>query len=126
MLGNARYTGTVPASDMDRARKFYEEVLGCKAGEEDPGGITMKCGAGTSFYLFNSTGAGTSKATVGGWDVDDLEKTMEELRAKGVVFEEYDTPELKTVNGIADWGGYKGAWFKDSEGNILGLGQGSK
>jgi hypothetical protein len=88
------------------------------------------CAAG-EFALFESTGAASGAHTQMGWEVDDIEATVRELRARGVVFEEYDFPGLRTVEGIADiegnypskGSGERGAWFRDSEGNMLGLGQ---
>ena len=73
--------------------------------------------------MYQSPGAGTSKANQAVWSVDDLDAEMTELRSKGVVFEDYDLPGLKTVNGVSTGGGMKSAWFKDSEGNILAIGQ---
>ena len=72
---------------------------------------------------YPSAGAGTSKASTAFWAVDDVEAEVRELKARGVVFEEYDMPGIKTVNSIATAGGAKTAWFKDSEGNILAMSQ---
>ncbi|MGH9161214.1 MAG: VOC family protein, partial [Vicinamibacteraceae bacterium] len=95
-----------------------------------PGGLRYRCGSG-SFALFESVGAASGSHTQMGWEVVDIEATVAALRARGVVFEKYDLPGLKTVNGIAEIAGNypskgfgeKGAWFKDSEGNLLGIGQ---
>ncbi|MGH6919832.1 MAG: VOC family protein, partial [Geminicoccaceae bacterium] len=113
------------------ARRFYAEKLGLEPVEERPGGLLYRCGKG-SFALFTSSGAASGDHTQMGWEVGDLRATVEALRARGVVFEEYDLPGLRTVDGIAEVvGNYpsKGgvgelaAWFKDSDGNLLGLGQ---
>ena len=80
-------------------------------------------GKGSRFFAYKSAGAGTNKASTAFWDVPDLEAEIADLRKRGVVFEEYDTPGFKTVNGIATGGGAKTAWFKDSEGNILAVSQ---
>jgi catechol 2,3-dioxygenase-like lactoylglutathione lyase family enzyme len=112
----------VPAQDLERAKSFYADRLGLKPIEERPEGLRYRCGSG-GFMLFQSTGAASGDHTQLGWDVDDLEATVEELRGRGVVFEEYDLPGFKTVNGIAEIAGEKGAWFKDSEGNLLAVGQ---
>jgi catechol 2,3-dioxygenase-like lactoylglutathione lyase family enzyme len=121
----------LPAQDLERARAFYAEKLGLVAVEERPGGLRYRCGNGW-FALFASSGAPSGAHTQMGWEVDDLEATVAQLRRRGVVFEEYDLPGLKTVNGIAEVAGNypsrggvgeKAAWFRDSEGNLLGIGQ---
>lgn len=123
MLRNAAVHAYIPVADMDRARKFYEKKLGLKAKEESPGGVIYDCGKGTWFFLYKSMGAGTSKASQAFWEVDDVGAEVAELKARGVIFEEYDMPGIKTVNSIATGGGAKTAWFKDSEGNILAISQ---
>jgi catechol 2,3-dioxygenase-like lactoylglutathione lyase family enzyme len=125
MLGIAPIIAVVPVLDLDRARKFYEDKLGLVAKEEYGGGagLVYECGQGTTFFMYRSGGAGTSKANQAFWTVDDLEAEMAELKRKGVVFEDYDMPGLKTINGVNTGGGSKTAWFKDSEGNILALSQ---
>jgi predicted enzyme related to lactoylglutathione lyase len=85
--------------------------------------VTFECGKGTAFFMYPSPGAGTSKASTAFWRVDDVEAEVAALKARGVVFEEYDMPGLKTVNSIATGGGAKTAWFKDTEGNILAVSQ---
>ena len=122
MLESAKVYATIPAQDLERARAYYEEKLGLK-GEGGPEGIQYKMGDGTGFLLFMSSGKANGEHTQMGWDVIDLEGTVKQLRANGVVFEEYDMPGLKTVDGIADIEGSKGAWFKDSEGNLLAIGE---
>ena len=130
MLANARVAGRLPAQDLERARAFYSEKLGLEPVEERPGGLRYIFAAG-EFALFQSAGAASGDHTQMGWEVDDLDATVSELRARGVVFEEYDLPGFKTVDGIADiegnypskGTGERGAWFRDSEGNMLGIGQ---
>jgi len=73
--------------------------------------------------MYKSGGAGTSRASSAFWQVSDVETEVAELKKRGVVFEEYDMPGLKTENSIATGGGAKTAWFKDSEGNILAVSQ---
>ena len=130
MLTNAKATATLPVVNIQRARKFYEEKLGLKpvlvnsAGTEWPD-VTYKCGGDTTLYLYQRA-ATKADHTVASFELKDVEKEVKELKAKGVVFEEYDMPGLKTVNSIATWnlkdkGVYKAAWFKDTEGNILAL-----
>jgi predicted enzyme related to lactoylglutathione lyase len=111
---------TLPAKDLERAKSFYADKLELKPSEETPAGITYRVGKG-GFALFESTGAPSGDHTQLGFEVDDLEAAVEELRGRGVVFEEYDFPGFKTVNGIAEIEGEKGAWFKDSEGNLLAV-----
>jgi hypothetical protein len=91
--------------------------------EEYAGGVIYECGRGTVFFMYPSPGAGTSKASDAFWTVDDVEAEVAELKSRGVVFEEYDMPGLKTKNSIATGGGAKTALFKDSEGNILAVSQ---
>jgi len=121
MLQQAPMYSYIPAKDVARARKFYEEKLGLKPGEETAGGVTYGFGKGTACFLYPTPNAGTSKASQAFWQVDDVEREVRELKARGVKFEDYDMPGMKTVNGIATAGGAKAAWFKDSEGNTLAL-----
>jgi catechol 2,3-dioxygenase-like lactoylglutathione lyase family enzyme len=114
------FGATIPAKDLDGTRKFYESVLGLEIVMETPAGITYR--SGDSFLsLYPTQFAGTAQHTLGGFLVKDVAAAVADLRAKGVTFEEYDMPGLKTVDGIADLEGEKGAWFKDPEGNILSV-----
>ena len=130
MLATGSVAGRLPAQDLERARAFYSEKLGLEPVEERPGGLRYVFAAG-EFALFQSAGAASGDHTQMGWEVDDLNATVSELRARGVVFEEYDLPGFKTVDGIADiegnypskGTGERGAWFRDSEGNMLGIGE---
>jgi catechol 2,3-dioxygenase-like lactoylglutathione lyase family enzyme len=122
-LKNAPITPYIPAADVARARRFYEETLGLVPREEYAGGVIYECGRGTSFFMYPSAGAGTSKASYAFWTVDDVEAEVAELKRRGVVFEEYNMPGIKTENSIATAGGAKTAWFKDTEGNILAVSQ---
>jgi catechol 2,3-dioxygenase-like lactoylglutathione lyase family enzyme len=120
----------LPAQDLQRARAFYAEKLGLEPVEERPGGLRYRCGS-SYFVVFQSTGAASGTHTQMGWEVDDIDTVVAELRARGVVFDEVDVPGLRTVDGIADIeGNYpskgvgeRGAWFRDSEGNLIGIGQ---
>jgi predicted enzyme related to lactoylglutathione lyase len=123
MLKNAAIVPYIPVSDIARARKFYEEKVGLKAKQEYAGGVIYECGKGSWVFMYPSPGAGTSKASTAFWSVDDVAAEVAELKTRGVVFEEYDMPGLKTVNSIATGGGAKTAWFKDTEGNILAISQ---
>ena len=131
VLEDGKVATRIPVQDLQRSRKFYAEKLGLEPKEERPGGLLYRCGGG-EFALFESAGAASGNHTQMGWEVEDIEATVQQLRARGVVFEEYDFPGLKTVNGIAEIeGNYpskgargeRGAWFRDSEGNLLGIGQ---
>jgi catechol 2,3-dioxygenase-like lactoylglutathione lyase family enzyme len=130
-LRDGRFAARLPAQDLKRARRFYSECLGLEPAEERPGGLRYFCG-GTEFVVYQSTGASPGTFTQGGFAVDDLDATMAALRARGVVFEEYDAPGFTTVDGVAAIDGQypssgatgeRAAWFHDSEGNLLGIGE---
>jgi predicted enzyme related to lactoylglutathione lyase len=123
MLKSAAIVPYIPVADVARARRFYEEKVGLKPKEEYAGGVIYECGQGSWVFMYRSAGAGTSKASQAFWAVDDVAAEVAELKARGVVFEEYDMPGMKTVNSIATGGGAKTAWFKDTEGNILAVSQ---
>lgn len=123
MLADRPIYPTLPAADLERAKRFYAEKLGLTPESEDPGGVFYRCGADTRFLLFPSQGVASGQHTQMSWTVDDIEAEVADLKARGVVFEEYDTPGLKTVNSVASLGPVKAAWFKDSEGNFLALAQ---
>ena len=121
MFGNHRVFPTIPATDMARAKRWYEEKLGLKPASEIPAGAVYYLGGGTGFLLYPTAFAGQAPNTLMGIESDDVEADVAALKQKGVVFLDYDTPDLKTVNSIASFGDLKGAWFKDSEGNILSI-----
>ena len=121
MLTSAPIVPYIPATDISRARRFYEDKVGLVAREEIAGGVVYECAGGSWIFLYRSEGAGTSKASQAFWQVQDVEAEVRELQSRGVRFEEYDLPGMKTVNGIATMGNTKGAWFKDTEGNIMAL-----
>ncbi len=122
MLSTAPLRAYIPVSNLQRARKFHEETLGLKPGEQYGGGVIYRCGE-TEAFLYQTPNAGTSKASQAFWQVADVEAEVAELKARGVVFEEYDMPGIKMQNSIATGGGAKTAWFKDSEGNIMAISQ---
>jgi len=121
MLQKSPMYAYIPAKDVARARRFYEQKVGLKPKQEIAGGVTYEFAGGTACFLYPTPNAGTSKASQAFWQVDDIEREVAELKARGVTFEEYDTPGMQTVNGIATGGGAKAAWFKDSEGNIMAV-----
>ena len=108
----------LPAADLERARRFYSEKLGLEPTDRKPGMLAYSGPPGYIFQLYEST-AGASEHTQMGFNTWDLDSEMAELRARGVVFEEYDLPGLKTENGVGFVGTERSAWFKDSEGNII-------
>ncbi len=122
MLIDRRVTPTIPVSDMNRATAWYRDKLGLEPSEEHPTGNIYRMGGGTGFTLYETQFAGKAPNTLMGFTSNDVEADVKALRERGVVFEEYDMPGLKTENGIARMGDYMGAWFKDSEGNILAIG----
>lgn len=131
MLKQSRVAARIPAQDLQRARAFYADQLGLEPSEERPGGLLYRCRDG-EFALFESAGAASGDHTQLAWEVDDIEVAVAYLRGRGVVFEEYDLPGLRTIDGITDVDGNypskggigeRGAWFRDSEGNVLAIGQ---
>lgn len=117
-------TSDLPVVDLERAREFYEQKLGFEPDEAYEGGVLYRIGENGGLYLYQRA-ATKADHTEASFIVADLEKEMSEMRAKGIVFEEYDLPEMgiKTINGVATMDGEKEAWFKDTEGNILSLSQ---
>jgi catechol 2,3-dioxygenase-like lactoylglutathione lyase family enzyme len=131
MFENAHIAARLPAQDLERARRFYSEKLGLEPVDERPGGLLYR-GATGEFAIFLSAGESPGTFTQMGWEVEDIEAVVAELRARGVEFEEVDLPGLKTVDGIAEVegnypsknsSGERAAWFRDSEGNLIGMGE---
>ena len=120
MLMNAPIRAYIPVSDVVRARQFYEEKVGLQPKELYAGGVIYECD-GTEVFMYPTPNAGTSKASQAFWSVDDVEAEVNELKARGVKFEEYDMPGMAMKNSIATGGGAKAAWFKDTEGNIMAV-----
>ncbi|MDO9357500.1 MAG: VOC family protein [Polaromonas sp.] len=121
MLKNAPLYAYVPVRDLERARRFYEDTLGLARGEASGPGLIFRCEGGTAFFMYPTPGAGTSEASSAFWRVDDIRATVAWLKGRGVVFEEYDTPDMKTEDSIFTGGGAMAAWFKDTEGNIMAV-----
>jgi predicted enzyme related to lactoylglutathione lyase len=121
MLQDSPMYSYIPAKDVTRARHFYEEKVGLKATRELAGGVVYEFANRTSCFLYPTPNAGTSKASQAFWQVADVEREVAELKSRGVTFEDYDMPGLKTVNGIATAGGAKAAWFEDTEGNTMAI-----
>ena len=122
MFNNIALETSLPASDLDRAMKWYADNLGLKPTEVDAMGGARYESGGARFLLYPSAFAGTNQATAASFAVEDFDAAMAQLRSAGVVFEEFDFEEMKTVDGVLTTpDGNKGAWFKDSEGNILAI-----
>ena len=131
MLSDAHVATRLPAQDLDRARRFYAEKLGLEPVDQRPGGLLYRCGAG-EFALFASAGASPGTFTQMAFEVEDLDAVVRALTARGVKLQEFDLPGLKTAGGVAEVAGNypskrasgeRAAWFRDSEGNLLGVGQ---
>ncbi len=122
MLTNAMVVPTLPVVDMARARNFYEEKLGLRFLEEREAGVLYDCGEGTMLLLYQRAPTKADNTAVS-FLVDDIESEVAGLKRKGIAFEEYDMPGLKTEASIATLDQDKTAWFKDTEGNILAVTQ---
>ena len=121
MFEQARVAAMIPAEDFERAKAFYRDKLGLTP-SQDLGGLVMyRLAGGTGFLLYLTGGKASGTHTQLVFEVQDVEQAAKDLKGKGVSLEEYDTPTLKTINGIAEIGGQKAARFKDSEGNLIGL-----
>ena len=121
MLEGATAHTTLPAMDMDRAAEFWTKTVGATARKRDEGGAFFAVGD-TLFSIYPTPNPNRGGHTQMGLMVPDVRAAVDELRSRGVVFEEYDFPGLKTVDAIADLGnGGSAAWFKDTEGNIVGV-----
>jgi catechol 2,3-dioxygenase-like lactoylglutathione lyase family enzyme len=118
------FKGVVPVlavDDIDRSLTFYRDVLGFTAMDAgEPGTCYLSSGDGTDLLIYRST-FGRGETTALNFFVDDVRRTVDDLRGKGVRFEDYDLPGLKTVDGVADDGRLQGAWFKDPDGNTLAI-----
>ena len=126
-LGDYPAAAVLRAEDLERAKKFYVDVLGMKVSDamNQPGAAMLSAGMGTMITIYERPGMPAPENTTLGFGVapDKFDAVIADLRGKGVVFEEYDIPEmsLKTVNGVADYEGGKAVWFKDTEGNVLNV-----
>ncbi len=126
MLGQSQVTTIVPVVDVERARRFYEEKLGLSPGERTAdGGLHYRAGNG-AFELSPRKEPTKNPFTVMSFEVPDVEREVKDLETRGVAFEDYDLPDLRTVGHVCVLGSEKAAWFKDPEGNILCVHEGSK
>ena len=124
-LKDCKVGALMAVSDLDAARRFYEDQLGLVPAEEEPEGARYFCAEGTSLFVYlQPDNAGASSATLAGWAVDDLDQIMDGLRSRGVQFEQYDQPGIKTdERGVFDGGDFKAAWIKDPDGNTMAITQ---
>ena len=126
-LTKAGVTTILPVKDMDRARKFYEQTLGLEPeGVAADGNYLFACGGGAHIALIFKSEGTKAEHTALSFEVQCIEEVIAQLQGSGVVFEEFDLPNLKTVNKVCVLGSDKAAWFKDSEGNYLCLHQGAR
>jgi catechol 2,3-dioxygenase-like lactoylglutathione lyase family enzyme len=121
MLSRGRMCATIPVQDPERARRFYEEKLRLTHALEDPAGVFYEGGGGTRIFVFPSKGTASGAHTQAGFEVDDIDATVNDLKSRVVVFEEYDMPGFKTENSIATTPPVRAAWFRDPDGNMLGV-----
>jgi catechol 2,3-dioxygenase-like lactoylglutathione lyase family enzyme len=126
-LSDCRIEPAAAVSDLATARRFYEQQLGLVPGEEEEQGVRYHCADGTGIFIYLSPeNSGSSTATIAGWFVENLDHTMDDLASRGVVFESYDQPGLKTDDrGVFDAGRFRAAWIKDPDGNTFALTQAS-
>jgi catechol 2,3-dioxygenase-like lactoylglutathione lyase family enzyme len=120
MLTERRVHVTLPVADLDRARAFWEG-LGFTPHNVQPSAVLYQAGAGTYFAVSKGTALSTGAHTQMAFTTHDLEAEIADAKARGVVFEEYDLPGFRTVGSIAQVGPNRAAWFKDSEGNLVGI-----
>jgi catechol 2,3-dioxygenase-like lactoylglutathione lyase family enzyme len=120
-VNQASFHATIPTTDLTTARRFYEDVLGLKVVRAHESGVGFRTGQ-TYLELYPTSSAGSARHTLGTFEVDDIVAAVANLRERGVAFEQYDLPGLRTVEGIAEFpSGVRVAWFKDPDGNILGI-----
>lgn len=121
MLRDHDVAATLAVTDIDAARSFYEGTLGLEPVMEAPDGVVYSAG-NSRLMVYRSDFAGTNRATAATWAVgNELESIVEGLRTNGVVFEHYDLPDTTRDGDIHEIGGMRGVWFKDPDGNIIGL-----
>lgn len=121
MLNQQRVYATLPAADLARARGFYERTLGFAARENSPAGVYYDTADGNTFMVFPSTGRPSGDHTQLSFQVDDLEREMQDLRSKGISFEQVEMDGYDPETSIVSTDGFRGAWFHDTEGNLLAV-----
>jgi catechol 2,3-dioxygenase-like lactoylglutathione lyase family enzyme len=123
MLGDSMVVATIPVTDLDRAKRFYQETLGLEFLWENPASVRFGCGGGTQLSIFRR-GPSTADHTLSHFEVSDIEEMVRGLEERGVTFIDYDEGPLQTTGHIAQLGPARGAWFRDPDGNTLGVRQG--
>lgn len=121
MLRDSTVYATIAVRDLELSKEFYEETLGLKQVDENPGGVMYESGSG-KLFVYQSDTAGSGKATCAAWQVDDVERFATDLQSAGVRFDTYDIPDAEVDGYIYTMGSQKVAWFKDPDGNILSIG----
>src|SRR3989442_15020139 len=122
-LKSATAKAALPVEDLARAKAFYKDKLGLTPSREAEGAVFYEGNDDSGLLLFPTGGRPSGQHTQMAWIVNDIAATVAELRRRAARSEEYDFPGLKTIDGIANLGYEKAAWFRDSEGNLLALGQ---
>ena len=123
-LSTAESVATLACTDISQARHYYQDVLGFDIDDSSPSGyLYVHCGNDSNLTLYERRDPPHCDTTQVTFLVQDIASVMDDLRGRGVTFEEYDLPWARTVNGIATQGGVKASWFKDPCGNILSLTQ---
>ena len=120
MLKDCPSHATLPAADLARARAFYEDTLGFEPMSVNPGGVFYQA-AGTRFFVFPTAAAASGSHTQMGFTVPDIEAEVADLQSRGVEFESYDMDGFDKELRIFTGGPVRSAWFRDSEGNLLGI-----
>jgi catechol 2,3-dioxygenase-like lactoylglutathione lyase family enzyme len=121
MLGDKEAVATIAVKDTKAAKKFYEGKLGLKPEPSQESGVLSYKSGSSSVLVYESRFAGTNKATAATWVVDDVDREVRDLKAKGVSFEHYDLPDTTRKGDVHVSGNTRVAWLKDPDGNILSL-----
>ncbi|MEP7324883.1 MAG: VOC family protein [Gemmatimonadota bacterium] len=121
MLAGNEVTAMIAVTDLARARKFYEDVLGLKPASPDDSEVQVYQSGNAKIAIYVSEFAGTNRATAITWEVPDLEAEVKDLKAKGVRFEHYDMPNTTRKADIHVSGPIQNSWFKDPDGNIIAV-----
>jgi catechol 2,3-dioxygenase-like lactoylglutathione lyase family enzyme len=120
MLGTSMVVATIPVTDLDRAKRFYQEAFGLQFLWDNPASMRFGCGAGTQLSIFRR-GPSTADHTLSHFEVSDIEAVVRGLEERGAVFIDYEDGPLRTTGHVAHIGPARVAWFRDPDGNILGL-----
>lgn len=121
MLGQSDAVANLAVRDLNTARRFYENTLGLSPVDSAGDELVVYRSGNTTLNVYHSSFAGTNRATAVTWRVDDIEREVSELRARGVRFEHYELPDTHLEGDVHVSGDMKVAWFKDPDGNILNL-----